>query len=316
MLSLAAESRKADPEELCHVLGLGCLWPIAEAVSVPPIVHHCPVRVPSYESHKCTDEDGFGSILSLASTRSTSRTSSMRLSTHTASEVTVLFIDIKGFTTECAAMPAACVGEWVAAFYERVDLVAAAHGVSKVEVRGDCCICVAGVEGAVPSRAVAACAAEDRAADQARRMLAFAAALHADLASLPAAGGSGAATATRMGVATGEVAFLVSEQGLAGDYAAAAFASVQGDAVNLAARMEAAASPGAVHVHKSTADKWAAEARRPAPATACVECKGRGLQRAAVFDCVARAFRPAPAAPLVPSCGAAGRLRKSASGPI
>jgi hypothetical protein len=40
-------------------------------------------------------------------------------------------------------------------FYVRVDVAAAAHGVSKVEVRGDCCICVAGAAGRVPCRALA-----------------------------------------------------------------------------------------------------------------------------------------------------------------
>ena len=244
----------------------------------------------------------------------------MRLSTHTAPEVTVLFIDIKGFTAECAAMPAGRVGEWVAAFYERVDDAAARHGVSKVEVRGDCCICVSGAEGRVPSRAVAARAEEDRRGDQATRMLAFAAALHADLATLP--GGTGGATAARMGVATGEVAFLVSDGLPGGDGSAAGFASVQGDAVNLAARMEALSAPGAVYVHKSAADRWAAEAAgRAPPPTVCVECKGRGLQRAAVFDCAARAFRPAPGrsgpgALPVSHPGPPARLRKSASGPI
>ena len=110
-----------------------------------------------------------------------SRNTPLRMSTHTA-QVTVLSIDIKGFTTSCAAMPAARVGEWVAAFYCHVDAAAAAHGVSKVEVRGDCCICVTGAEGDVPARAVAAPAGEDRRADQATRMLSFAAALHADRA--------------------------------------------------------------------------------------------------------------------------------------
>ena len=281
----------------------------------------------NFRAHPCDStfiNDIFSSVQSLASTRSSvSRTGSMRLSTHTAPEATVLFIDIKGFTARCAALPAGRVGEWVAAFYERVDSVAAAHGVSKAEVRGDCCICVAGVEGAVPSRAAAAAAWEDRRGDQATRMLAFAAALQADLASLPAGGDGGAATATRMGVATGEVAFLVGDGG--GD-GAAGFSSVQGDAVNLAARMEALGAAGAVWVHKSTADRWAAEGGRAAPATEWVEVKGRGLQRAAVFDCAARAFRAgagagaamgtAGTARAASLLGPAAQLRRSASGPV
>ena len=202
-------------------------------------------------------------------------------------------------------MPASSVGEWVSAFYERVELAAASHGVSKVEVRGDCCICVSGIEGAVPSPGLADAAA-DRGADQATRMLAFASALHADLATLPVgAAGLPSATAARIGIATGEAALLVGCP-LAPD--AAPFASVQGDVVALAARMEALSSPGAAHVHKSTALKWATEGRRPPPPPVSVECEGRGPQRAAVYDCAARRFRPAPAAPPSRPPGPAGRL--------
>jgi class 3 adenylate cyclase len=229
------------------------------------------------------------------SSASSSLSRSFRLSTYTATQVTVIMIDIQGFTAECAAMPAASVGEWVAAFYSRVDKVAAAHGVRKVEVRGDCCVCVAGLEGSIPALASSHTAAADLRSDQATRVLAFAAALHANLASLTAgAAGAAASTATRMGVATGDAAFLLSDAAAGAD--AAPFASVRGDAVDLAAQLEALAAPGAVHVHRSTADKWAAETRRPPPPTEVVEC-GRGPQRAAVYDCVARRFLPAAAPP-------------------
>jgi class 3 adenylate cyclase len=256
---------------------------------------------PSLESldHNYKDETfSISNMNSVSSTpRSASRSLSIRITTHIAPQVTVLCIDIKGFTATCAAMPASSVGEWVSSFYERVDRVAASHGISKVEVRGDCCICVSGVEGSVPSPAMAAAAA-DRIADQATRMLAFAAALHADLAALPL-GSSGAPTTTavRMGMATGEAAFLV---GCPVSPDAAPFASTQGDVVALAMRMEALATPGAVHVHRSTALKWAAEARSPPPPTAAVECEGRGPQRAAVYDCAARAFRPDGGRPAAP----------------
>ena len=125
-------------------------------------------------------------------------------------------------------------------------------------------------------------------------------------------------------MATGEAAFLVGD-GAGGD--GAGFASVQGDTANLAARMEALAAPGAVYVHGSTADRWAAEAAgRATPEMAWVECKGRGLQRAAVFDCEAGAFRAAgscgPTGTVAAAAAASGageaakRLWRSASGPI
>ena len=251
--------------------------------------------MPGFSSH----EQIYSNLNSMTSTP-TSRAPSMKLTTHSLHDVTVLFIDIKGFTSACAAMPAARVGEWVADFYERVDAVAAAHGVSKIEVRGDCCVCVAGVAGRIPYRAIADPAADPR-DDQATRMLAFAAALHADLATLPSSGPA-AATTTRMGIASGEVAFLVSDAAAGPD--AAPFASVRGDAVDGAARMEALAAAGEALVHKSAADRWAAEGGPSPPATVCVEVKGGGLQRAAVFDCAARAFRPAARA--ASACSAGG----------
>ena len=140
-------------------------------------------------------------------------------------------------------------------------------------------------------------------------MLAFAAALHADLASFDS-GSGGTATQTRMGVATGQVTVLAS----AGGAGAAGFLSVQGAAASLAAQMEGLARPGAVYVHRSTVDKWAAEGRRAPPATVRVEGDGRGPQRAAVYDCAAGAFVAAggeePAAGVGP-----GRLRRVWSAP-
>jgi class 3 adenylate cyclase len=240
----------------------------------------------------------------------------MRLRTYTVPMATVLFIDLKA----CSAMAEHHVCERVAAFYEQVDALSAEHGVSKAEVRGDCCICIAGAEGAVACPALLGPAA-DPAADQATRVLRFAAALHAELARLTHLAGAedgGLAAATRMGIATGEVAFLVGGDAGPAPGGAAAFASAQGDTVNLAARMQALAEPGAAMVHKSAAERWAAEGPRgrAPPPTVCVEVKGRGLQRAAVFDCAAAAFRPAAPAPVpAPAAGAAGPLAARLAGP-
>ena len=224
------------------------------------------------------------------------------LRTYVAQQATVLLIDIKNFTAQCAAMPAGRVGEWVAAFYKRVDAAAAAHGVIKAEVRGDCCVCVAGVEFAVPwRRQRVSAAAADKRADQATRMLAFAADLHRDLATLHSGGGT--ATEVRMGMATGQLTFLAGERGSGGS----GFMSVQGAAACAAARMEALAGPGAVYVHRSTADKWAAEGHRAPPATVRVDCQGWGAERAAVYDCAGRGFAGGEGA------APAKRLRRASS---
>ena len=260
--------------------------------------------------------------LSSISTGASHNAGTRRLLTYIVRDVTVLSIDIKGFTAQCAAMPAGRVGEWVAAFYERVDAAAAAHGVDKVEVRGDCCICVAGAQGRIPSRAVAAAGEEDRRDSQVTRMLAFAAALHSDLASLHAGGGSGPVTTTRMGVATGEAAFLVSS----GNSDGAGFVSVQGNVVGLAAHMEAVAEPGGVYLHQSSAEQWAAETGRESPAMLHVAHASAEAPRAAVFDFAAGGFRGAARTSSAAASSAWGRglkysdrpakLRRVASGPI
>ena len=238
------------------------------------------------------------------------RQPSMRLRAQSVALATVLCIDIKGFTAGCAAMDAHQVGEWVLNFYSRVDAAAAEHGVSKVEMRGDCCICVAGVEGVVRCPILAP-AATDPVHNQATRMLAFAAALHNDLSTLTyksvvpgdnTSTGRVNVTSTRMGMATGEVAFLVANHSAGG----ISFTSVQGDTVNKATQMESLAAPGAPLVHTTTADRWLLEgARRAAPAMVGMEVKGHGLQWAAVFDCAASTFRPAARAATLPNASMA-----------
>ena len=217
-----------------------------------------------------------------------------------------------GFTAQCANMPAGRVGEWVAALYARVDAAAAAHGVTRVESRGDLCVCVCGaaLPPATPAAAAAAPTAGGCIEDHATRMLAFAAALHARVANLPVggrgAGESAPVTAVRMGMATGEAIFYAG--GGAGDVAP--FVRVQGAAAAAAARRKGLAAPGLARVHRSTADRWAAEAaagdRRMPPATARVEEAGRAAEWAAVFDCAAGSFRPdAPAADAPKAAGVA-----------
>jgi class 3 adenylate cyclase len=282
------------------------LWKLDEydsasllASKTPPLFPSCapvPSRIPSCAS-ACASEDLLSSTASTRSGR-TSRSGSIKVAAHYADEVTVVLVDIQGFTAACAAMSAAAVGAWVADFYAAVDAAAAAHAVAKAEARGDSCVCVAGAAAAVPSLAPASAAGRDRADDQATRALAFAAALHDALRARPPA--AGVATAVRIGVATGPAAFLVADA--AAGPAAAPFASVLGEAAALAARMEAAARPGAVFVHPSTAAKWAAETGRPPPAlVAAVGGAGPGHPPlpAAVFDCAARAFR-GPAEPAEP----------------
>ena len=211
-------------------------------------------------------------------------------------QLTVLRVKIQDFAVNCAVMSARRVGDWVVAFYELVDAAAAVHGITRVESRGDCCVCVCGAAGTAPPAAGAAAvlASEDGWEDQATRMLAFAADLNARVAELLISSENAASstdpvsTAVRMGIATGEATFYVAGTCIG----LLPFTSVTGAAAAAAARMEALAAPGEARVHRSTADKWAAETRQAPPATALLEGTEWAAERAAVFDCNARVFRP------------------------
>ena len=271
-----------------------------------------PAAIPPQEAIKPAPSNPLvrqGSINSISSSGSGvfSRSGSFCFTTHTVPQATVLLIDIQNFTSQCATLSAGRVGEWVAAFYEIVDAAAVAHGVTRVESRGDCCVCVCGAAGTAPpapptansAAAAAAPASADGTEDQARRMLAFAAEVHARVAALPVGSGGGpdtskskkgsvaASTAVRMGMATGEVVFhIVVSNGTE----SAPCVSVQGSAAASAARIEALAAPGEARVHRSTADKWAAETRQAPPATALIELAGRAAERAAVYSLGTRTF--------------------------
>ena len=148
---------------------------------------------------------------------------SLRLFPFQITDATVLFVDIRNFTATCASMAASDVGAWVIKFYHRVEKVAAGHkGVVRVEVRGDCCVCVV----------------TDR-ANQATRMLDFAVDLQLEFAA-----------SVRIGVASGPVTFLVNLSST----------SLFGETVASAERAEASAPTGPVIcVHESTASRWADE---------------------------------------------------------
>ena len=191
------------------------------------------------------------------------QSNSLQAISHVSHVATVLFIDICSFSTLSANMSAGEVAIWVNDFYARVDEVSAKWGVCKVEVRGDCCICVC---GDVP----ASLKLEGQGTNQVGRMLEFAAELHQNLEQ------SSTITRTRMGLATGEVAFLLDDTHR--------FAFVHGNIVNLAARMEALARPGTVVVHQLSLNLWSEETGRPCPQTQLHSCKGLGLQPAAMYN--------------------------------
>ena len=193
----------------------------------------------------------------------------LKLASHITSATTVLFVDIQGFSTQCAKMSVAQVGSWIAEFYARVEEISAKHGVCTVEARGDCCVCVC---GDVPAPLVGSQTQET--SGQVSRMLNFAAELEATLPSLQCP----CSTIARMGLATGMVSFLLSAE------SRPSFACVHGNTAMLAEQMQALAQPGRLLVHESSLKRWSTETGRPCPPTQFHFCKGIGLQQAAAYD--------------------------------
>ena len=135
--------------------------------------------------------------------------------------------------------------------FREFDLIVARHGLEKIKTLGDGYMVVSGVPVARPDHAEALARAAIELRDAAR-----------DLRD-----GAGKPVSFRIGLATGPVV-----AGVIGT--SKFFYDVWGDAVNLAARMEATGEPGRIHVAPETAralaGKFVLEARGP------VEVKGKG----------------------------------------
>jgi len=137
-------------------------------------------------------------------------------------QATVLFADISGYTALCASMDAEQVQALLNAFYALTDRTVAAYGGSVIDHAGDGVLAVFGAPvayGNDPERAVRA------ALD-----------LHAGAVKLRDA--SANPLKLHIGIASGEVVAAVLSGGAKPKY------TVTGDAVNLAARLDALAGPG------------------------------------------------------------------------
>ena len=159
----------------------------------------------------------------------TSSTRSLELVSSVWRLRTVLFVDIKGFTSTCAATKNLKeTGDWVQRLYITTQSLCATHNVHYMESRGDCCVCCTPPLGKVQA------------------MLSLAHDLHEQLAQTHT---------LRMGMCTGDVHILQGED----------FLAVFGETSELADRMQALARPGTMFVHHTTSQLWADETQHPKP---------------------------------------------------
>jgi class 3 adenylate cyclase len=145
------------------------------------------------------------------------------------SDVTVLFVDLVGFSAIAKRLSPGHLVEILNAFFSAADRCAERHGLEKVKTIGDAYLAVAGGMGS-------------RAADS-RSAIGFSRDLIAELEQF--AGASGIPLQARIGIHTGPVVGgVIGTTRLAYDY--------WGDTMNIASRLQAAAPPNGVAVSEAT----------------------------------------------------------------
>lgn len=146
-------------------------------------------------------------------------------------EVTILFTDLVGFVGIAHRLGAARTVELLNAMVSAFDALALKHGVEKIKTIGDAYMAASGVP--------------EPSADQALRMVQFAREMHVSLRHTAAQ--FGVDLAMRIGIATGPVmAGVIGTQKFSYD--------LWGDAVNLAARLEASGRAGEIQVCARTGE--------------------------------------------------------------
>ncbi len=184
--------------------------------------------------------------------------------------ISILFVDIVGFTPIAARMPAKAVLAFLNYVFGEFDRVMKKHGVQKIKTIGDGYMAVSGapVECSDHAERLARAALELMAdiqlPDEIRKTLPKESVFH-----------------LRMGLHTGSAfAGIVGDEGFVYD--------VYSDAVNLAARMEATGEPGKIHCSEEFAyhlqnrdESFVLEERGE------IEVKGKGLMRTFFLERVA-----------------------------
>jgi len=151
--------------------------------------------------------------------------------------VSIMFADFVGFTERAEKMPSSKLVDILGYYYGCFDDITSSLWVEKIKTIGDCYMCVAGLNGENGSHA-------EEALSAARAMLKAVETLPEELAGELAEGGM-ESWPLRIGIHSGPV--------VAGVVGTHKFAyDVWGDAVNTAARVEAAGLPGRINISAST----------------------------------------------------------------
>ena len=158
-------------------------------------------------------------------------------------QVTVLFMDIVGFTSLCSKIPPAHVVHLLKTIFAVCDKVSAEHGLTKIKTIGDSYMAASGVPEYQADHAVRAARAGLTMQEQLQALQLTMDQKLGDTTWTKDVG----EIRVRIGLHTGAVvAGVVGEERLQYD--------IWGDTVNVASRMESTGTPGKVHVSQSVAE--------------------------------------------------------------
>jgi len=186
---------------------------------------------------------------------------------HSHSGVTVMFLDIVGFTTMSHMVDPYAVMQYLNAFFNKLDAMCDEYNVYKVETAGDCYIVAGGLMAAGPEGSSFDPAPDASAgAEKVWRFSVAAASTSHDIP-MPH---NGKPTQVRIGIHTG-----LTMCGLIGSKLPKF--SLFGDAMNTGSRMESTCPTGGIQVSADTYDLLPAEARAYFRPTGGIEVKGVGM---------------------------------------
>jgi guanylate cyclase, other len=149
--------------------------------------------------------------------------------------VTMYFSDVVGFTSMSAELPAEAVSSLLDRLYQRLDALADAHGVHKLETIGDAYLCATNVAAAQP--------------DHAARLARFAVAAVAAAAATPIDPAQPALGPVRIRVGLHSGPCMAGVVGRRSPKY-----TLFGDTINVASRMESTSLPGRVQCSARTAE--------------------------------------------------------------
>mmetsp|Transcript_18118 Transcript_18118/g.50743 ORF Transcript_18118/g.50743 Transcript_18118/m.50743 type:complete len:350 (-) Transcript_18118:842-1891(-) len=224
--------------------------------------------------------------------------------------VTLLFMDIVGFTQMSKAVEPQEVMIFLNTLFSLFDQLTNMHGVHKVETAGDCYIVGGGIMSPQPSSDGFQVVAEDDVdpAVSARQVMEFAKAM-LEVAGQVKMPDTHQPVRIRVGLHTGNVV-----SGLIGSKLPKF--SVFGDAMNTASRMESTGVPGRIHVSEATRNLLPQEEWE---ATGGVEVKGKGLMESYLWiprlGKLSDSSQHHKASPSIPQSPGLGNAQQSLPGP-